>query len=254
MDSIKEKLPKMLLENMQLIKEFRADTYKDAFQNLYENYRPLFQQIEELYITAEDKETLIADIAEDFVRKVKTYFEASTGKRKKDSVILDYNMVMSSFVIPCILEFRGESSVILADGLLSAWNHTFVKYKLQKGTFADIDGSFKRKLCFITTAVCDSLGKPDDCYELTILRAFRDNYMMHEASGKELVMQYYDMAPDIVMRINQHKAAEMIYDNIYKQYISPCISFIEQNKYEKCEEIYTEMVYSLRNQYMGGIS
>ncbi len=251
MDSIKEKLPQLLLENMQLIKEFRANTYKDAFQNLLDSYKPLFQHIEELYIASEDRKKFIADIAEDFVSKAKIHHEGSIGKFNKDTAILDYNMMMSSFVIPCILEFRGESSEALADGLLDTWNGTFVKYRLQKGNFADIDGSFKRKLCFITTAVCDSLGRTDDCYELSTLRAFRDEYMLYHMSGKELVKEYYDMAPDIVMRINQHKTADMIYQNIYKQYIQPCISLIEQNEYDKCEKLYIEMVDTLRNQYVG---
>lgn len=254
MDSIKEKLPQLLLENMQLIKEFRANTYKDAFQKLLDMYRPLFQHIEELYLESEDKKKFIADIAEDFVLKAKTHHEASIGRFNKDTAILDYNMMMSSFVIPCILEFRGESSEALADGLLDAWNGTFVKYRLQKGNFADIDGSFRRKLCFITTAVCDSLGKPDDCYELSILRSFRDDYMIHHMSGKELVQQYYDIAPDIVMRINQHKSADVIYHHIYQQYIHPCISFIEQHEYDRCEKLYIEMVDTLRSQYAGGTS
>ncbi len=254
MDSIKEKLPKLLLENMQLIKEFRANTYKDAFQNLLDTYRPLFQHIDEVYMASEDKAEMITDLAEDFVAKAKANYETSKGKLNRDTAILDYNMMMSSFVIPCILEFRGESSDALADGLLDAWNRTFVKYRLQKGNFSDIDGSFKRKLCFITTAVCDSLGKPDDCYELSTLRAFRDNYMMHHIEGKELISQYYDMAPAIVMRINQHKTAELIYHDIYQQYIFPCISLIEQKEYDKCEGLYIEMVHSLKNQYTGGIA
>ena len=36
--------------------------------------------------------------------------------------------------------------------------------------------------CFVTTAVCDSFGKSDDCYELTAFRAFRDNWLVKEGN------------------------------------------------------------------------
>ncbi len=251
MDSIKEKLPQLLLENMQLMKEFRANSYKEAFLNLLESYKPLFQHMEEVYRTTEDKKSFINEIAEDFVSKVKIHHDASLGKLNKKTAILDYNMVMSSFVIPCILEFRGEISEVLADALLDAWNQTFTNYKLRKGNFADIDGSFKRKLCFITTAVCENLGKPDDCYELSTLRTFRDSYMMQHISGKELVKEYYEIAPELVMRIDQYKMADAIYQDIYRQYLQPCITHIEQNEYDKCEKLYIEMVCTLKNRYAG---
>ena len=32
-----------------------------------------------------------------------------------------------------------------------------------------------QSVCFVTTAVCDSFGKSDDCFELTTFRNFRDN-------------------------------------------------------------------------------
>ena len=33
-------------------------------------------------------------------------------------------------------------------------------------------------LCYITTIVCEILGKGDNCYELNALRMFRDYYMV----------------------------------------------------------------------------
>jgi hypothetical protein len=47
--------------------------------------------------------------------------------------------------------------------------------------------------CFITTAVCDFLSEPDDCYELTLFRSFRDNWLSFQPDGKQLVEQYYDI-------------------------------------------------------------
>lgn len=38
--------------------------------------------------------------------------------------------------------------------------------------------------CFITTAVCDSFNKLDDCYELTMFRDFRDNWLKKQPKVK----------------------------------------------------------------------
>jgi len=252
MDSIKEQLPQMILDNMHLIKKFKAGTYKDTFDDLFRTYRPVFAHIEEQYLNTEDKETFIREISEDFVGKVKQQYDAKKTKVNKETLILDYNMLMASFVVPCILEYRGDCTEILADALISTWNHTFTRYTIKKGTFADIDGSFKRKLCYITTAVCESLEKEDDCYELTALRGFRDNYMMHSKVGSALVKEYYEMAPILVMRINSMKESNVIYKNIYEQFIQPCISFIENRKYMECQNKYSEMVQALRKHYIGG--
>lgn len=252
MDTIKEQLPKMMLENMHLIQEMSANKYKDAFDSLYKTYKPVLNHFEEMYVTTEDKQSFIQEIADDFVEKVHTQFENTVKKSNKETLTLDYNMLMTSFAIPCILESRGDGTVELADALVDKWNQTFTRYKIQKGRFTDIDGSFKRKLCYITTAVCDNLGKPDDCYELNLLRDFRDTYMMHTSSGESLVKDYYEIAPIMVMRMNFIKDSRKIYEAIYHQYIAPCITFIEEMKYEECQKKYMEMVQTLKERFIGG--
>ena len=53
--------------------------------------------------------------------------------------------------------------------------------------------------CFITTVCCEYKGLADDCEELTILRKFRDTYV-----PKQLVKEYYKIAPKIVEIIKHH--------------------------------------------------
>lgn len=38
--------------------------------------------------------------------------------------------------------------------------------------------------CFLTSACTEAKGLADDCYELTMLRAFRDEYLVKQKSGK----------------------------------------------------------------------
>jgi hypothetical protein len=106
--------------------------------------------------------------------------------------------------------------------------------------------SKKQSGCFITTAVCVMQNKPDDCYELTAFRTFRDNWLAQMPEGQTAIQEYYDVAPRIVERINKHKNKREIYDGIYKKYLLPCLSLIEAGDNQACFEKYKEMVDKLR--------
>lgn len=246
---IEQELPQILLENFGLMKEFKQNSYKDSFQRFSDTYRLLFASVEEAYKEAADKQIFLDSLAESFVKEVKNQYDGKPKKSIRDSFQIDCNMLMGSYVIPGMIEFKGESSEPLADTILEKWNTVFKQFKLQKGNFADIDGAFRRKPCYITTAVCDSLGKADDCYELSLLREYRDHYLMSKEEGRRLVDQYYEIAPLIVTGINQMRDAAKIYQAIYKQYLNPCITYIEQDEPEKCEEKYIAMVTELQQKY-----
>lgn len=104
--------------------------------------------------------------------------------------------------------------------------------------------------CFITSAVCQSLGKPDDCYELTTFRAFRDNWLYKQPGGQELIKEYYRVAPQIVKNIDARMDKATIYTNILEHYLRPCLSLIEQGKNKQCRDLYEKMVNHLIAQYI----
>ena len=105
--------------------------------------------------------------------------------------------------------------------------------------------------CFITTAVCDSFGKADDCYELSTFRNFRDNWLTLQNDGKNLITEYYQIAPKIVEKINQLPNAAKIYKNIWNDYLKNCLNFIERGENQKCKEIYISMVKNLKSKFLG---
>lgn len=100
--------------------------------------------------------------------------------------------------------------------------------------------------CFITTAVCDYLHKPDDCYELTTLRSFRDTWLTVQPSGEDIIKEYYRIAPLIVKELDSSNEKDVIYRDIWNSYISPCIKLIELGTYEICRDLYIEMVKNLK--------
>ena len=104
--------------------------------------------------------------------------------------------------------------------------------------------------CFITTAVCDSFGKADDCYELTAFRNFRDKWLVNQADGKNLIAEYYNIAPKIVEKINSLANSAEVYKNIWNDYLSKCLNFIESGENSKCKKIYVDMVNTLKEKFL----
>ncbi len=103
--------------------------------------------------------------------------------------------------------------------------------------------------CFLTTACVEFLGKPDDCYELTTLRRFRDGYLKKRDGGEALVAQYYEIAPKIVDKINQLPNREEYYKRIYDKIVA-CITCIEADDNDGALAIYKEMVLVLQKELL----
>ena len=250
MQTISNDLTCMLFGNEALMKVFNKDSYADAFHDYCGRYSDVFGRIEAGYEACEDKEGFIKELAVSFTEYAAGE-EAKLKKRSdKEHFRVDHNSVLTVYLLPALIERGSEACRKLAEELVTTWNGTFTSYKISLGTFAEIDGGFKRKLCYITTAVCESLGMSDDCYELKLLRDYRDGYLMSSEDGADIVRTYYNIAPTIVNRINKKEDSSKIYSDIFKQYISPCISLIEKDKKEECRELYSDMVYSLRDRYM----
>lgn len=114
----------------------------------------------------------------------------------------------------------------------------------------ELDRRMGKEGCYITTAVCGSFGKPDDCYELTMFRDFRDSWLRQQKDGKALISEYYATAPRIVAVIDRLSEAKEIYRDIWNNYLSPCLSHIENKEYTQCKDLYMKMVRNLKFRYL----
>lgn len=102
---------------------------------------------------------------------------------------------------------------------------------------------FKSVGCFITTAVVDILGKPDDCEELQTLRAFRDSWL--KENHPEDIEIYYDVAPKILDKLSTMPEAEELLKAAYVTNILPSVEAIKQNENEVAYSLYRDMVMRL---------
>jgi len=104
--------------------------------------------------------------------------------------------------------------------------------------------------CFITSAVCVSQGKPDDCYELNLFRSFRDGWLSRQEGGMDAIAEYYACAPYIVSAVDRQPDAEKVWAGVYEKYIAPCVSLMEAGDSYGAFSLYSTMVGDLKARYV----
>lgn len=103
--------------------------------------------------------------------------------------------------------------------------------------------------CYLTSACVVSRGLPDNCYELELLRKYRDTWLKDSEGGLAVIAEYYAMAPKIVEAIDKRDNKDSIYDSIYRKMVLPCVQYIEEKKYQEALELYRNMTLKLREEY-----
>lgn len=106
----------------------------------------------------------------------------------------------------------------------------------------------KRKFsgCFITTAICEKSGLPDDCDVLQTFRHFRDTFMASSENGRAAVADYYRTAPAILARIQARKDGAEILDILRDRFLLPAYDAIKNGDNERARVLYIVMVIAAR--------
>ena len=114
-----------------------------------------------------------------------------------------------------------------------------------KGSIKDTNGTTDTS-CYLTTACMRHYlnNFDDNCYELNMLRWFRDKFV-----SKEDIEHYYKTAPIIVESINETADCNEVYNDIYKNVISLCVSAIEKGNYELAYSTYKNSILNLEEEY-----
>lgn len=98
-------------------------------------------------------------------------------------------------------------------------------------------------LCFITTAVCEMDGLPDDCSELKTLREFRDSYMTLTPQRAALVRAYYRIAPEVSRRLKaMPEARRFAVLTMCRSYIDSALAYIQDGEFGHAFRSYCAMV------------
>lgn len=250
LETVKRELVDFFEEMLAYRPYFKRKLYADTFMKCYEEHRELLADITALCSQAEDEEAVTGELAAAIPDHAHGQIEALRGKSRREGRMVDYNMAMVTFVMP-VLGYGGSKILSrLIDQMVEKWNQPPMTMQIQRSDFESLKNGFRSHLCYITTAVCKSRGRGDDCRELCMLRQYRDDVLASTPEGRRLVEEYYDVAPTIVSRINRQKDADEIYEEIYRTYLSRCIDLIGQDQPDACQEVYTDMVEELKRKYL----
>lgn len=105
--------------------------------------------------------------------------------------------------------------------------------------------------CYLTTACMKRYlnNFNDNCYELTLLRWFRDNFV-----SKEDIKHYYKIAPIIVGEIDKDNNNDIVYDYIYDNIVDYCVGQIENGNYTDTYRRYKDSILMLERTYVNNKS
>lgn len=109
----------------------------------------------------------------------------------------------------------------------------------------------EKKDCYLTCACVDALGKADNCEELTLLRKFRDEWLVDQPDGQAEIQQYYTIAPKIVEGILKLPNSTEIFHQIYDTMVIPCVNAIKRNAPETAHQLYRSISLQLEKEYLG---
>ncbi|WP_286906714.1 CFI-box-CTERM domain-containing protein [Roseovarius sp.] len=110
-------------------------------------------------------------------------------------------------------------------------------------------GKCKASGCFLTTACCAEMGRPDDCTELTTLRRFRDGWLRAHPQGASLIAEYYDVAPAICAALARDPRGKTRLRALYWATILPCVAAIRLGANRLALRLYCRMMRRLMRAY-----
>ncbi len=248
-------LVKCVSLHLDIHKNFNKYTYADTIEQYKALHFPSFAAIDKLM---HDDPGAAGEIAAraasgfvDGIDELKTTEKRYRGRLGRDIYVTDMKILMAIYMTPAAYDMGLEGNQPLMEAILAEWVKRYPKEPFSLGTREKIEGGFKKHFfCFITSAVCDWDGKPDDCEELATLRAFRDGYMCSTPEGRALVGEYYDIGPLITACIEFGDDPSRVLPQLRDEYILPCVQDIKDGKYEVCKARYVSMVRRLESKYL----
>lgn len=214
----------------------------------YERYSEQFQPALRAFLRSVQNDPGAADeFAERLFRRFRDSLQRAGGKRRDSFPV---RLTITALMIPSLLSLPGGEGERAADCFLAKWNGAFPKEPLGKATYEQVLGGFRHKLCYITTAVCRSLGKGDDCGELNAFRSFRDGWLSRAPGGREKIAEYYLFAPMVVRAIDASDRAETEYLRIWEDGLSPLLRCLREGRQTDCAAGYEKMVRSLEEKWL----
>ncbi len=244
----------LLLANYEaLLLKFTKEGYQPSFLDYAKQAEAILLPVNRYArLSTEYHSKVIVEISGKVMGTIEKNIEAEKGIlfKKSEAILIDQNrFFLAVYLIPMLDYLKLEISDALADRIMGDWKKRYPKSEFKKANYEELASGFMRKgFCFITSAVCDSLNKSEDCYELEKFREFRDQYLLKSEAGQKLVEEYYRTAPRIVTYLNMQTDSEERYRRIWNSFLRPCLKDIESGRKKRCQNRYVRMVRELNSQ------
>lgn len=247
-------LADLLEQEARWANEFGSGTYKGAFESYLDENHIVWESLSRIILSDEDVGETASLAAEAIAAKAKELVEKEDKRINREKKQLNLNLYMAAYFFPAILSCqvypdKEGNGTVIAKAICDKWHETFPKHKIQYTDYETIQDGFKKKLCYITTAVCEGLHKGSDCEELQLLKGYRDGYLAALEDGEALIAEYYDIAPTIVKRMEKEEDRNERYRYLWEHYLNPCVSMIREERFGECLDTYERMVNELKERY-----
>ena len=232
-------------------KEVARNTFEAAFRRYRTGCAPTFRSLDEAVTGGA---ITLQDAVDYYLDELQARWEANKSWSKSINSQLEMDkFIIAIYLVPMVQDLKLSISEGYCKTLHETWMKRYPQFPFCIGTYEELSNGFNKKylgLCFITTAVCRYSGKPDDCAELTAFRAFRDGYLRACPDGPALISKYYDIAPGIVLHLEQSSRRDDLYRTIRETYLEPCYADLQAGRLQACKERYTNMVLALEQEYL----
>lgn len=233
-------------------KYFNKKEYETHFYQFKRDISPVFAAMERcVSADSEQRDALLCGFVCRFLDDREAYYRQNKlWRMKKNTLLFESKLIIALYLVPAVLDLKLSVSEDFVDRLHAEFMRRYPNDGFVPATYEDISAGFSgRKLCFITTAVCEYEGKSDDCAELQSFRSFRDGWLSETDGGRELIEEYYEIAPSIVRMIDLCDDRAAVYGMLRRRYLTPCFDSIKQQDYPACQKRYVQMVRDLQNRY-----
>ena len=235
-------------------RQFTKKKYEASFEAHREGVRETFEAMDR-YLCAQParREALLEEFVESFLTQWEELHRSNPRTRTKaarERRAFADKLTLAWYTVPAIRALGLSVSEDFPALLSQRFNEKYPDNRFEPGSYEEIRGGFRKHgFCFVTTAVCEAEGKPDDCEELRAFRAFRDGWLSETEQGRAMIAEYYELAPALVaaMRYGDDEAACCA--ALRRDWLEPCYAALLRGDYPACRDRYAAMIYSLKERY-----
>ena len=94
--------------------------------------------------------------------------------------------------------------------------------------------------CYITAACVIGMGHAEDCYELSLLRLFRREYVEKLPGGPAVLARHGELAPRIVAAVEAlgPDASRAVWRELYRAGVAPAVRLIKGGHWDEAYDLY----------------